>query len=196
MKEWRGCTDNTPPAITASIDSIDVGGVLTVQTDEPLWQAAPLVYVLTSGDVAGRIFPEQTGAFSWRARLNLQNGFKGTVGIAATDTSGNSAVKNIDLTVSGVRVQGNDHFTYKLNDAFPNPFNPTTHVRFTVADFQLVTLKVYDVLGREVATLVNEQKSPGTYEVNFDASSLSSGVYFYRLQSGSFTDVKKMVVEK
>ncbi len=196
MKEWRGSTDNTPPTITASIDSIEVGGVLTVQTDEPLWQSAPLVYVKASENSVTRIIPEANGTLSWRAHLNLHNGFNGTIGIAATDTSGNSAVKNIDLTVTGVHTQSGNHFTYTLNDAFPNPFNPTTHLRFSIADFRLVTLKIYDVLGREIATLVNERKSPGTYEVSFDASSLPSGVYFYRLQSGNFTDVKKMVVEK
>lgn len=196
MKEWRGCTDSIPPVITTSIDSIEIGGVLTVHTDEPLWQATPLVYVLRADDSASRIIPEQTGSLSWRAYLHLTNGFDGTIGIAATDTSGNSAVKNIDLAVTGVRTQSGNHFTYKLNDAFPNPFNPETKIRFTLQEAGFTTLKVYDVLGREVATLVNERKSPGTYEVNFNASSLPSGVYFYRLQTGNFTDVKKMVVEK
>ncbi|MDE3058273.1 MAG: Ig-like domain-containing protein [Bacteroidota bacterium] len=83
---------------------------------------------------------------------------------------------------------------YSLEQNYPNPFNPTTHLRFTIAGLQFVTLKVYDVLGREVATLVNEQKSPGTYEVNFDARLLPSGVYFYRLEAGSFAETKKLVV--
>ncbi len=196
MKEWRGSTDNTPPTITASIDSIEVGGVLTVQTDEPLWQNAPLVYVKASENSVTRIIPEANGSLSWRAHLNLHNGFNGTIGIGATDTSGNSAVKNIDLTVTSVHTQSGNHFTYNLNDAFPNPFNPTTHLRYTIADAGFVSLKVFDVLGREIAVLVNERKSPGTYEMNFNAQSLPSGVYFYRLQAGNFTDVKKMVVEK
>ncbi|HEY6435530.1 MAG TPA: T9SS type A sorting domain-containing protein, partial [Ignavibacteriaceae bacterium] len=59
---------------------------------------------------------------------------------------------------------------------------------------QFVTLKVYDVLGNEIATLVNEEKSAGTYEVNFDANHLSSGIYFYKIKSGGFTDTKKMIL--
>ncbi|MDE3057243.1 MAG: phosphodiester glycosidase family protein [Bacteroidota bacterium] len=86
--------------------------------------------------------------------------------------------------------------SFTLFQNYPNPFNPATHLRFTIADVRFVTLKVYDVLGREVATLVNEQKSPGTYEVQFDGSRLSSGVYFYRLTAGNFVDTKKFVLMK
>ncbi|MDE3057245.1 MAG: T9SS type A sorting domain-containing protein [Bacteroidota bacterium] len=85
---------------------------------------------------------------------------------------------------------------FELMQNYPNPFNPTTHLRYTIADFQFVTLKIYDVLGREVATLVDERKSPGMYEVNFDGSRLSSGVYFYRLTSGNFVQTKKFVLMK
>jgi hypothetical protein len=79
---------------------------------------------------------------------------------------------------------------------YPNPFNPTTRLRFSIADFGLVTLKVYDVLGREIATLVNERKLPGTYEVNFDGSARASGIYYYRLQTGSSVSTKRMVLLK
>jgi serine protease len=85
---------------------------------------------------------------------------------------------------------------FALEQNYPNPFNPTTHLQFSIADFQFVTLKIYDVLGRDVATLVNEQKSPGTYIVNFDGSSFASGVYFYRLRAGSFVSTKRMVLLK
>ncbi|MDE3057298.1 MAG: T9SS type A sorting domain-containing protein, partial [Bacteroidota bacterium] len=83
---------------------------------------------------------------------------------------------------------------FSLSQNYPNPFNPATNFRFTIAEFRFVTLKVYDVLGRKVATVVNERKSPGTYEINFNAGKLSSGVYFYRLSAGTFTSVKKMIV--
>lgn len=65
---------------------------------------------------------------------------------------------------------------------YPNPFNPSTKLSFVIGHLSFVTLKVYDMLGREVATLVNEAKSAGEYEVEFDASGLSSGIYFYRIQ--------------
>lgn len=85
---------------------------------------------------------------------------------------------------------------FKLYQNYPNPFNPSTIISWQSPVGSWQTLKIYDVLGREVATLVNEEKPVGKYEVNFDASKLSSGVYFYRLQAGSFVSIKKMMVLK
>jgi hypothetical protein len=79
---------------------------------------------------------------------------------------------------------------------YPNPFNPTTGIRYQVSGVSNVTLVVYDLLGREVAVLVNERKVPGTYEVSFGASGLSSGVYFYRLTAGNVVQTRKMIVSK
>jgi CHRD domain/Secretion system C-terminal sorting domain len=83
-----------------------------------------------------------------------------------------------------------------LKQNYPNPFNPTTTIRFTISQTSFVTLKVFDVLGREVKSLVREQKPAGSYDVQFDASQLSSGVYFFQLRAGSFISVKKMIFEK
>ena len=83
---------------------------------------------------------------------------------------------------------------FYLNQNYPNPFNPNTKIQFTINGIQLVSLKVFDLLGREVATLVNEEKSPGTYEVTWNALGLPSGVYFYQLRSGSFVDTRKMLL--
>ncbi len=85
---------------------------------------------------------------------------------------------------------------YSLSQNYPNPFNPTTTIKFSILHSQFSTLKVYDILGREVTTLVNEVKSPGTYEVEFNASQLASGVYFYRLTAGDFMQTKKMMLLK
>jgi hypothetical protein len=90
---------------------------------------------------------------------------------------------------------------FSLSQNYPNPFNPTTRIQFTIVNRQLTIVKVYDVLGREVATLVNEVKQPGTYTVEFsgkggDGSNLASGVYFYRLQAGSFVETKKLLLLK
>jgi hypothetical protein len=85
---------------------------------------------------------------------------------------------------------------FSLSQNYPNPFNPSTTIKYEVPKQSLVKLIVYDVLGREVATLVNTVKSAGRYEANFDASVLSSGVYFYRMESGEFIDVKKMLLIK
>lgn len=83
---------------------------------------------------------------------------------------------------------------FKLHQNYPNPFNPTTNIEFRIANREFVSLKVFDVLGREVATLVDEVKNAGEYSVQFDASGLSSGVYYYRLQAGSHLVTKKMVL--
>lgn len=95
-------------------------------------------------------------------------------------------------------------FEFSLEQNYPNPFNPSTKIKFTVPSViasgmkqsQIVTLKVYDVLGNEVATLVNEEKPAGTYEVKFNAAELSSGIYFYQLSTGIYNEVKKMIVIK
>ena len=84
----------------------------------------------------------------------------------------------------------------KLFQNYPNPFNPTTVIRYELPQASEVKLVVYDVLGREVAVLVNERKLPGRYTVKFDATGVASGVYFYRLQAGSFVEVRKLVVLK
>ncbi|MCC6253620.1 MAG: T9SS type A sorting domain-containing protein, partial [Ignavibacteriaceae bacterium] len=85
---------------------------------------------------------------------------------------------------------------FKLEQNYPNPFNPSTKISWQSPVSSHQTLKVYDVLGNEVATLVNEYKTAGSYEVEFNASSLSSGVYFYRLQAGSFVQTRKMILIK
>ncbi len=85
---------------------------------------------------------------------------------------------------------------FSLSQNYPNPFNPTTVIRYQVSGMSHVTLGVYDVLGQEVAMLVNEEKFPGSYEVNFNASNLSSGVYFYTLRAGNFVETKKMLLIK
>ncbi len=85
---------------------------------------------------------------------------------------------------------------FSLEQNFPNPFNPTTIINYQLPIANDVTLKVYDVLGREIATLVNEKKLPGTYNVDFAGSNLTSGVYFYRLTAGSFVSTKRMVLLK
>jgi photosystem II stability/assembly factor-like uncharacterized protein len=81
-----------------------------------------------------------------------------------------------------------------LEQNFPNPFNPTTEFGFRIGEFGLVTLKVYSMLGQEVVTLVNELKQPGTYTAAWDASDFPSGVYFYRLQGGSYVETKKAIL--
>jgi hypothetical protein len=85
---------------------------------------------------------------------------------------------------------------FNLTQNYPNPFNPSTVINYQIPVEGNVTLKVYDVLGNEIATLVNEQKTEGSYEIQFDARKFTSGVYFYQLQAGSFTETKKLILMK
>jgi hypothetical protein len=81
-----------------------------------------------------------------------------------------------------------------LDQNYPNPFNPSTTIKFELPRASLVSLKVYDILGREVSVLVNDRKEPGAYEVRFDGSNLASGVYFYRLSAGTYVETRKLLL--
>lgn len=95
-------------------------------------------------------------------------------------------------------ISGNAGFNseYYLTQNYPNPFNPLTTIEYAIPGKSLVTLKIYDVLGNEIVTLVNANRNKGIYSLNFNAEGLPSGVYFYKLQAGSFFDVKKMLLLK
>jgi hypothetical protein len=108
------------------------------------------------------------------------------------------------ITVDVVETESILPTNYSLSQNYPNPFNPTTTIKYSIpvkvkserSKVKNVTLVVYDILGREVATLVNEKQKPGNYEVIFDASNYPSGVYFYRLQAGDYSNVKKLILLK
>lgn len=91
---------------------------------------------------------------------------------------------------------GSTPIAYSLDQNFPNPFNPSTKITYSIPAEGFVSLDVYNSIGQKVASLVNESKTAGTYTVNFDASDLTSGIYFYKISSGSFTETKKMILLK
>lgn len=84
--------------------------------------------------------------------------------------------------------------SFALHQNYPNPFNPTTTIRFALPQHSLVTLKLYDILGREVAKLVDEELEPGVHQIEFDAKYLASGLYFYTIQAKGFKRTKKLVL--
>jgi hypothetical protein len=119
--------------------------------------------------------------------------FGGIFSLAGGKPSYNLARYTVSLVgVENESILAPENFYLAQN--YPNPFNPATHFGFRIANFGLVTLKVFDVLGNEVSTLVNEEKPAGEYEVEFNARNLSSGVYFYQLKAGSFVQTKKMIL--
>ena len=99
---------------------------------------------------------------------------------------------------SAQEVQGSvdEPLGFALAQNYPNPFNPKTESQFSIVNTQFTILKVYEVLGREVATLVNERKGPGSYEVRFNADGLAYGMYFYRLTMGELSESRKMLLLK
>jgi hypothetical protein len=97
-------------------------------------------------------------------------------------------------TITNIEKENNNNFTYTLQQNYPNPFNPSTTIKYSLPKSGLVQLKVYDLLGREVVTLVNKEQTKGSYKINFNASYLTSGIYFYKLQSGNFSDTKKLIL--
>ncbi len=105
-------------------------------------------------------------------------------------------VMNIQTGVNGITNENNAPSSFALSQNYPNPFNPSTTIRYNIPNSGMVTLKIYDILGREVKTLVNQYENGGTYDVNFDASNFSSGVYFYQLRAGGFISTKKMILLK
>ena len=98
-------------------------------------------------------------------------------------------VKKLD-DINGVPTE------YNLYQNYPNPFNPATNINFAIPKASLVVIKVFDLLGREVETLVNEEKAAGSYNIQFNGSSFSNGIYFYRMQAGDFTQTNKMILLK
>lgn len=110
-------------------------------------------------------------------------------------------LKQIDLDghfkySNEIEVVYNNVFNFSLSQNYPNPFNPSTTISYQLATEGFVSLKVYDVLGKEVTTLVNEIKQSGVHEVNFDASEYTSGIYLYRMTLNNFTQTYKMIVLK
>jgi hypothetical protein len=104
---------------------------------------------------------------------------------------------------TGINNNKNIPTEYLLYQNYPNPFNPTTTIKYSIPASlnpskggAFVSLKIYDILGRETATLVNEEKAPGNYEAKFNGSKLTSGIYFYRMQAGNYVDTKKLIVIK
>jgi len=168
----------------------------------PFWDAGYKALFLTDGGNyrnPNYHLPSDTlGTINFTFMTNV---IKATVATAATLAGvihGNSAVSNFfNINITFIP-QANPTVpeTYLLAQNYPNPFNPNTLIKYQIPELSFVTLKVYDVLGSEITTLVSEEKLIGSYEVNFNAASLPSGVYFYRLQSNNFTQIRKMILLK
>jgi hypothetical protein len=106
---------------------------------------------------------------------------------------------NICFTVNPTGIENTSNnipTTYSLKQNYPNPFNPVTRINYDIPKHGFVSLKVYDILGKEVRTLVNDIKSAGTYSIDFNGAELPSGIYFYRLEANAFSETKRMILIK
>ncbi|MBN2029558.1 T9SS type A sorting domain-containing protein, partial [bacterium] len=113
----------------------------------------------------------------------------------ATDASGNTSEFSDSVLVTRVDIVDSDvPGRYSLSQNYPNPFNPETTIRFDVKAPCRVVLKVYNLLGREMAKLVDEPYQPGRYQIQFDATGCASGIHFYRIEMGDFQSIKKMII--
>jgi photosystem II stability/assembly factor-like uncharacterized protein len=146
-----------------------------------------------SNDNGASFSSQYTGTGTYDAMSLTQDGM--TIRGWAVNTAGGIAMYN-EILIGITNNQNGVPLSYSLSQNYPNPFNPTTKINFSLPKSGAVTLKIYDVLGSEVATLVNSNLKSGSYTVDWNAGGYSSGVYFYRLQAGDFTETKKMILVK
>ena len=149
-----------------------------------------------SGNKSGNSLNSMTGAI--RCTATSPNGVW-LPGVNTRNTTGGSTILSIQpaFTTTEVRINSDGISNgFKLLQNYPNPFNPTTNIRYKIANNSFVSLKIYNVLGKEAATLVNENLQAGTYNVNWNASNLASGIYYYKLTAGNYTEVKKAILLK
>ncbi|HKJ81146.1 MAG TPA: T9SS type A sorting domain-containing protein [Ignavibacteriaceae bacterium] len=187
---------NTDPGFSASIVDPMVAGLNlytvarwngTISTS-PLWRQM----VTNPANVFGSVATNwaQTQGYPVPENLKYTANLTGSDGLPLGDLNWFPEVMGIKQTNNVIP----EKFILKQN--YPNPFNPTTNIKYSITKSGLVTLKIYNVLGQEVATLVNQDQRPGNYVVDFNASNLASGVYMYRLESGNYSLTKKMVLLK
>ena len=133
----------------------------------------------------------QNSVITW----NVKDEFWGVYDSDNTTTWGKG---NFDLVtdIKSINNQGNEITDYQLNQNFPNPFNPTTIIEYNVPQRSNISLVVYDAIGQKIKVLADGEKEPGIYRINFDASGLPSGIYFYRLSTENFIQTKKMILLK
>jgi len=200
--------------------TINVGNNITSTTSSVLrWiEGTDICYLTVGGFTNEGVLKSTNGGLNWIQMSTANLGifyfdFKrigsniyGYANSEANVFGGNEILKIIDATVGINQISELVPDGYKLSQNYPNPFNPVTNLEFGlpaeasaqagISELGFVSLKIYDMLGKEVAILVNENLNPGTYKYNFDASDLQSGVYFYKLQTDNFSEVKKMTLLK
>lgn len=204
-------SSNNPSNVNISVyrkstmgGAYSINGWVTAQTNSSLTGLKDAIVYIKQGNIFRDYFITQSSG-----QYTLNSLLSGNYEIAAERLGYANAQQNVSLTNGNleninfalVRV-GIQNITniipdkYSLYQNYPNPFNPVTNIKFDIPKSSFVTIKIYNVLGKECGLLLNENKAAGSYVIDLDASSLTSGVYFYRLETESFTETKRMVVLK
>ena len=138
-----------------------------------------------------------SGTINVSYNANTGNARTGTITVTAAGASGSPKIVEVrQATYTDVRDLNDKPETFNLFQNFPNPFNPTTNIRFNLSKDSMVSLKVYNILGQEIAQLINKEMPAGSYQYDFDASQLTSGLYIYKIQTENFVQAKKMLLMK
>jgi len=159
-------------------------GLTFVILDQKIMTSPPYVFHVETGSL-----PDEAYKLYVRA-ISLNSGNNTGLLTHLIDNTGPSLPTSVDDQPIEIAR------TFQLQQNYPNPFNPSTVIKYAMSNRQYASLKVYNVLGNEVATLVNEVKEAGVYEIEFKAEGLPSGIYFYRLQAGNFAETKKLILLK
>jgi len=179
--------------------------------------------LVSIGDIKLKSIPFQTGPLTFDSLKFKFLDSSRTIILVAKTTSSASATQTVNLgitdtnqviayyttrpfstnfpfgTITSAENNNEQNLTYSLSQNYPNPFNPSTIIKYTLAKPGFVQIKVYNVLGKEIAILVKGIKSVGEYQVEFDVNfykNLSSGIYYYKIEAGEYTDIKKMMLVK
>lgn len=202
--QGRAFTTNTPVVtMRKNLDSLATTGLPIQVTEMDIDGPSDAIQLQDYQRIFPALYeyPDVEGITLWGWRPGLLRNDQGAF-IIKQDGSERPALvwlreylDSVDVTVSIENIAKTPN-EFRLDNNYPNPFNPTTNIRYSIARTSKVTLKVYDILGREIRTLVNEVKTPGQYTVTFNARDLASGVYFYRINAGNFNAVKKLILLK
>lgn len=188
------------PLYAAGTDIAVSNGILTPASGDLMLQNDELTHVSPKAPVSDAVTfnftytaPSTSGIQTIYANGNSVN-YNGLNTGDQWNFAPNKIIKVSSIT-TGIESEANI-FTYNLKQNYPNPFNPTTKINYSIPDEELVTIKIYNLVGKEITTLINEMKPYGNYEIEFNATGLPSGVYFYQLVAGDFIQTKKMLLLK
>jgi hypothetical protein len=188
----------------SSFSTVNTGTGITAYCNMKWVYGTNVCYLTSNTGASGCARKSTDGGLTWVTQTtNSITGIthmeliyvSGTVYAYAVAGDG-SVIKLVDNLVGVNNGNTNTPSDYKLEQNYPNPFNPTTTINYSLPKASQVTLKIYDMLGNEVMAVVNEYKNAGNYSASVDASSLASGVYFYKMETGTFKESRKMIVVK